>query len=235
MTNTPAGGSRSNVGGLRFSDLRKGQRQSGEDSVDDRDPPLSQLADARHRLDAMEQNGKSRVTFKDGGSSADADPLANGGNDRNGGSGSGGSGGNEDAELLAMELQRVQASLEAAEKRIESEVALRAQIETTQKVLAGGAKGEVEGGSAASVGSSAVPLEEVVKERESRKARFDAMLGQLERKHEQEKERARANELKLNAQIQELVRRLEASEKQMNHLTQAQREKDRDFKGRETT
>ena len=247
VISTPAGGSRSNVGGLRFSDLRKQQgqqqrqqdqqqgQQSREQNVDD--PTLTQLAEARQRLDAMEQKGKSRVTFKDSGSLVDDSSLAEssgGGGGSGGGSGeSGESGGN--AEYLAMELERVQGSLEAAEKRIESEVALRVHIEATQKTLAGGEDAPGNSSAAPSAGTSVIPLQEVVKERESRKVRFDAMLGQLERKHEQEKERAHTNELKLNAQIQELVRRLEASEKKIDHLTQAQREKDREFQGRETT
>ena len=50
-------------------------------------------------------------------------------------------------------------------------------------------------------------------------------------------EKAKANKLnsKLNEQIAELMARLENSEKQISTLTQAQRDKDRDFNGRETT
>ena len=111
VISTPAGGSRSNVGGLRFSDLRKQQgqqqgqqqrqqdQQQGQQSQQSReqnmgDPALTQLAEARQRLDAMEQKGKSRVTFKDGGSLVDDSSLAesSGGGGGSGG-GSGGSGG----------------------------------------------------------------------------------------------------------------------------------------------
>ena len=83
-----------------------------------------------------------------------------------------------------------------------------------------------------------VPLKDVIKERETRKLRFDTMLTALENKHEQEKEKAEKLNSKLNEQIAELMARLENSEKQISTLTlltQAQRDKDRDFNGRETT
>ena len=83
-----------------------------------------------------------------------------------------------------------------------------------------------------------IPLKEVIKERETRKLRFDTMLTALENKHEQEKEKAEKLNSKLNEQIAELMARLENSEKQISTLTlltQAQRDKDRDFNGRETT
>ena len=79
-----------------------------------------------------------------------------------------------------------------------------------------------------------MPLKEVIKERETRKARFDSMLTQLEVKHHEEKSRAQESEKTLQSQIAELMKRLDQSDQQVAALTQAQREKDRTFDGRET-
>ena len=84
-------------------------------------------------------------------------------------------------------------------------------------------------------GATSIPLQDVIEERETRKARFETMLTALEEKHALEKERAKMTEIKMNEQIAELVKRLKDSEKQILSLTQASREKKRGFDGRETT
>ena len=137
---------------------------------------------------------------------------------------------------LALELKRTKASLEAARQRIETEVNLRIQIETAQKkstttTTTTATANETEDGDEV---IETMPLKEVIKERETRKARFDSMLTQLEVKHHEEKSRAQESEKTLQSQIAELMKRLDQSDQQVAALTQAQREKDRTFDGRET-
>ena len=243
--------------GLRFSDLRKQQQQKHQQQQQQRQQlssslsssssssasaprpvemeettqeheTLSQLAEARHRLDAMEErtlSQKHRVSFLDVDTpttkknvsvteNEDEDEDEDENKDKAA----------EQAEQLALELERTKAALEAAQHRIDTEVALRTQIEVTQKVA-------VEDTDKV---SKSVLLEDVVKERETRKARFDTMLTTLENKHQEEKVRAAVAEKKLHDQIAELMKRLDQSEQQISTLTQAQREKDRAFDGRET-
>ena len=204
--------------GLRFSDLRKQQhqnqkkKQTYEQEEDEADEALHQLAEARQRLDAMDGKGKNaddkpRVSFQ-------TEEVEKNKEDSRTGS-------------IRKELEIVQDNLKLAETRIKEEVALRVEMEKKLNDRVDETGGED--------GATSIPLQDVIEERETRKARFETMLTALEEKHTLEKERAKMMEMKMNEQIAELVKRLKDSEKQILSLTQASREKKRGFDGRETT
>ena len=253
VTSTPS----SNNTGLRFSDLNKQQRQrqrqqqhvgkEQEATPSPENDTLNELQKAREKLDAMDEKNIHRVSFNvdtPSSSTSTSSPSTktslNDGLDDMMMQTTATTATSNEMEL-ALELKRTKASLEAARQRIETEVNLRIQIETAQKksttttttttTTATATANDTEDGDEV---IETVPLKEVIKERETRKARFDSMLTQLEVKHHEEKSRAQESEKTLQSQIAELMKRLDQSDQQVAALTQAQREKDRTFDGRET-
>ena len=248
VTSTPS----SNNTGLRFSDLNKQQRQrqrqqqhvgkEQEATPSPENNTLNELQKAREKLDAMDEKNIHRVSFNvdtPSSSTSTSSPSTktslNDGLDDMMMSTTATTATSNEMEL-ALELKRTKASLEAARQRIETEVNLRIQIETAQKkstttTTTTATANETEDGDEV---IETMPLKEVIKERETRKARFDSMLTQLEVKHHEEKSRAQESEKTLQSQIAELMKRLDQSDQQVAALTQAQREKDRTFDGRET-
>jgi hypothetical protein len=238
---------------LRFSDLKKRQQQQEaavNESADPRmDEVLAQLADARQRLAAMEHNDSSVNDT----SAASADVSA---------AGAAGGDGNPAAQAqlneitgqleqqkiavrqLSTELQETSAALDAANNRIEAEVKLRSQLEQAQKSILLQKDGASSSSSAppSSDSVSMVPLDQVVEEREGRKAQFAAMLGQLEKKRSQEKAQRKVAEERLRAEMAEMAKQLDEergrSAAQIAELTtrveQLQAKRDREFQGRET-
>ena len=248
VTSTPS----SNNTGLRFSDLNKQQRQrqrqqqhvgkEQEATPSPENDTLNELQKAREKLDAMDEKNIHRVSFNvdtPSSSTSTSSPSTktslNDGLDDMMMQTTATTATSNEMEL-ALELKRTKASLEAARQRIETEVNLRIQIETAQKkstttTTTTATANDTEDGDEV---IETMPLKEVIKERETRKARFDSMLTQLEVKHHEEKSRAQESEKTLQSQIAELMKRLDQSDQQVAALTQAQREKDRTFDGRET-
>ena len=248
VTSTPS----SNNTGLRFSDLNKQQRQrqrqqqhvgkEQEAIPSPENDTLNELQKAREKLDAMDEKNIHRVSFNvdtPSSSTSTSSPSTktslNDGLDDMMMQTTATTATSNEMEL-ALELKRTKASLEAARQRIETEVNLRIQIETAQKkstttTTTTATANDTEDGDEV---IETMPLKEVIKERETRKARFDSMLTQLEVKHHEEKSRAQESEKTLQSQIAELMKRLDQSDQQVAALTQAQREKDRTFDGRET-
>ena len=248
VTSTPS----SNNTGLRFSDLNKQQRQrqrqqqhvgkEQEATPSPENDTLNELQKAREKLDAMDEKNIHRVSFNvDTPSSSTSTSSPSTKTSLNDGLDdmmmpTTATTATSNAMELALELKRTKASLEAARQRIETEVNLRIQIETAQKkstttTTTTATANDTEDGDEV---LETMPLKEVIKERETRKARFDSMLTQLEVKHHEEKSRAQESEKTLQSQIAELMKRLDQSDQQVAALTQAQREKDRTFDGRET-
>ena len=248
VTSTPS----SNNTGLRFSDLNKQQRQrqrqqqhvgkEQEATPSPENDTLNELQKAREKLDAMDEKNIHRVSFNvDTPSSSTSTSSPSTKTSLNDGlddmmMSTTATTATSNAMELALELKRTKASLEAARQRIETEVNLRIQIETAQKkstttTTTTATANDTEDGDEV---LETMPLKEVIKERETRKARFDSMLTQLEVKHHEEKSRAQESEKTLQSQIAELMKRLDQSDQQVAALTQAQREKDRTFDGRET-
>lgn len=145
---------------------------------------------------------------------------------------------------LSTELQETSAALDAANNRIEAEVKLRSQLEQAQKSILLQKDGASSSSSAppSSDSVSMVPLDQVVEEREGRKAQFAAMLGQLEKKRSQEKAQRKVAEERLRAEMAEMAKQLDEergrSAAQIAELTtrveQLQAKRDREFQGRET-
>ena len=144
---------------------------------------------------------------------------------------------------LSSELKESSAALDAANNRIQAEVQLRSQLEQAQKSLL--LQNDSASSSSAPPSSdtvSMVPLDQVVKEREGRKAQFEAMLEQLEKKRNQEAVQRQLAEEQLRAEIAELKKALEEernhSAKQIAALTtnveRLQSKQTREFQGRET-